>query len=98
MGATAVVWLRRDLRVADQPTFLAAADVADRALALFVLDEALLGPAGAPRRAFLFGCLRELDSALGGRLLVVRGAPAEVVPRVARAVAAGSVHVAADFG
>ena len=36
--------------------------------------------------------------ALGGRLLVVRGDPAEVVPRVAAAVDAATVHVAADFG
>ena len=42
-GQSAVVWFRRDLRVADQPTFLAAADAADSALALFVLDPALLG-------------------------------------------------------
>src|SRR5687768_1915079 len=95
---TAIVWFRRDLRVGDQPTFLAAADAADRALALFVLDPALLGPSGRPRLSFLYRCLRELDQALRGRLLVVRGEPADVVPRVAAAVGAGSVHVAADFG
>ena len=47
---------------------------------------ALLGPSGAPRRTLLYRCLRELDDALGGRLLVVRGDPADVVPRVAAAV------------
>ncbi|GAA1071786.1 deoxyribodipyrimidine photo-lyase [Pseudonocardia alni] len=96
--STAVVWFRRDLRVADQPTFLAAADAADRALALFVLDPALLKPSGAARANFLYGCLRELDDALGGKLLVVKGDPADVVPRVARAVGAQTVHVAADYG
>lgn len=96
--STAVVWFRRDLRVADQPTFLAAADAADRALALFVLDPALLAPSGAARANFLFGCLRELDEALGGRLLVVKGDPADVVPRIATAVDAQTVHVAADYG
>lgn len=97
-SSTAVVWFRRDLRVADQPTFLAAADAADRALALFVLDPALLGPSGAARTNFLYGCLRELDAALGGNLLVVRGDPTEVVPQVATAAGAGTVHIAADFG
>lgn len=96
--STAVVWFRRDLRVADQPTFLAAADAADRALALFVLDPALLAPSGAARANFLYGCLRELDEALGGKLLVVRGDPADVVPRIATAVGAQTVHVAADYG
>lgn len=83
MTDASVVWFRRDLRVRDQPTFLAAADAAPRALALFVLDPALLGPSGAPRRTFLFRALRSLDESLGGRLLVVRGDPADVVPRVA---------------
>ena len=95
---TAVVWFRRDLRVADQPIFLAAAERAGRSLALFVLDPTLLESAGAARRTFLYRCLRELDEALGGRLLVIRGDPADVVPRIATAVGAGSVHVAADFG
>jgi len=68
---TSVVWFRRDLRVGDQPTFLAASD--GPALALFVLDPALLTPSGAARRIFLYRNLRCLDEALGGRLMVVRG-------------------------
>jgi deoxyribodipyrimidine photo-lyase len=98
MPERSVVWFRRDLRVGDQPTFLAAADSAAEALALFVLDPALIRPSGAARLAFLHGCLRALDGALGGRLLVVHGDPADLVPRVAEAVGAATVHVAADFG
>lgn len=98
MDETAVVWFRRDLRVRDQPTFLAAAQAGTRSLALFVLDPTLLDPSGAPRRTFLFRALRSLDDALGGRLMVVRGDPAQVVPQVAAAVAAATVHIAADFG
>src|SRR3954469_5716787 len=95
---TAVIWFRRDLRVHDQPTFLAAAGGAAHALALFVLDPALLDPSGAARRTVLYRCLRALDESLGGRLLVVRGDPADVVPRIGAAVDARQVHVAADFG
>ncbi|MDR7385636.1 cryptochrome/photolyase family protein [Promicromonospora iranensis] len=94
---TALVWFRRDLRVADQPTFLAAGQ-GSRALALFVLDRRLLAPSGAARLWFLYGCLRDLDRSLGGRLLVVEGDPTEVVPQVAHQVGADDVHVAADFG
>ncbi|GAB3447696.1 deoxyribodipyrimidine photo-lyase [Actinophytocola sediminis] len=92
------MWFRRDLRVRDQPTFLSAVDAADRAVAVFVLDPPLVEPAGAARREFLYGCLRALDTALAGRLLVVRGDPETVIPRVAGAVGARTVHVAADFG
>ncbi|MFJ3405637.1 cryptochrome/photolyase family protein [Promicromonospora sp. NPDC090134] len=95
--APALIWFRRDLRVADQPTFLAAGQDA-RALALFVLDPRLLKPSGTARRWFLYGCLRDLSESLGGRLLVVKGDPADVVPRVADAIGAGAVHIAADFG
>jgi deoxyribodipyrimidine photo-lyase len=95
---TAVVWFRRDLRVRDQPTFLAAADAGDRSLGLFVLDPALLRPSGAARRTYLYRSLRSLEVALGGRLLVVQGDPVLVVPRVAAEVGASTVHVAADFG
>jgi deoxyribodipyrimidine photo-lyase len=77
---------------------LAAAERAPQAVALFVLDDVLLRPAGRPRRAFLSGCLRAVDERLGGRLLVVHGDPAEQVPMVARAAGASSVHIAADFG
>ena len=98
MTDSAVVWFRRDLRVRDQPTFLAATDAAPSALALFVLDPALLGPSGVPRRTYLYRSLRALDASLGGRLLVLRGDPLDVVARVAAEVGAASVHVAADSG
>ena len=95
---TAIVWFRRDLRVHDQPIFDVAATRAKRSLAVFVLDETLLGPSGKARRTFLYRSLRDLDESLGGRLLVVQGDPAEVIPKLAGAVTAGSVHIAADFG
>ncbi|PPK70481.1 deoxyribodipyrimidine photo-lyase [Actinokineospora auranticolor] len=93
-----MVWFRRDLRTGDHPVLLAAAERTPRGLGLFVLDEELLRPSGPARSAFLYRCLRDLDEQLGGRLLVVRGDPVDVLPRVVRAVGAGSVHVSADFG
>ncbi|RVW06403.1 cryptochrome/photolyase family protein [Rhodococcus spongiicola] len=90
-----LVWFRRDLRLADLPTLSVAGE---RALAVFVLDDRLLGPSGSPRRDFLYRSLSALDNQLSGRLLVVRGDPAEVVPRVAKIVGAREVHVSADYG
>ncbi|BBY98802.1 cryptochrome/photolyase family protein [Mycolicibacterium fallax] len=93
MSAIDLVWFRRDLRLADLPTLLA---VADTAAAVFVLDDVLLRP--GPRRSFLFDCLRRLDEALAGRLLVTRGDPVAVIPALARELGAGAVHISADFG
>jgi deoxyribodipyrimidine photo-lyase len=96
---TYLLWLRRDLRLRDHPALHAAA--ADGPVAaLFVLDPALLTPAGAPRVAFLYRTLRALDAELrehGGALVVRGGAPDEVVPQMAREIDAGGVHISADF-
>ena len=98
MTSPAVLWFRRDLRVADHPALLqAAADNAD-VLGVFVADDAVLQPSGAPRRAFLAGCLAELSDSLAGRLLVVRGRPETVIPRLATVIGAGAVHASADYG
>jgi len=94
--STAVLWLRRDLRLTDAPALLAAADEADEVLPLFVLDDALRGPSGAPRLAFLYRCLRELEERTDGRLRLITGRPEEVVPQVARELAATGVHISSD--
>ncbi len=97
---TSVMWFRRDLRLADNPALIAAAEDGD-VLPLFVLDPALWGPAGPSRRAHLAASLRSLDASLRQRrsgLSVVRGDPVRRVVLAARAVGADTVHVAADFG
>ena len=93
-----VLWLRRDLRLSDLPSLGAAAEAADEVLPLFVLDDALRGPSGAPRLAFLHGCLRELVDRTDGRMRVVTGRPEEVLPRVVREAGATSVHLSSDHG
>jgi deoxyribodipyrimidine photo-lyase len=59
-SSAAVMWFRRDLRLADNPALVEA--TADGAvLPLFVLDPALWDPAGPSRRAYLAASLRALD-------------------------------------
>ncbi|GAB2481757.1 deoxyribodipyrimidine photo-lyase [Jatrophihabitans fulvus] len=97
---TSVLWFRRDLRLRDNPALDEAAKDGP-VVALFVLDQALLKPAGGPRTAFLYRTLRALDADLrekGGALVVRRGKPENVVPRVVKEADASSVHIAADFG
>jgi deoxyribodipyrimidine photo-lyase len=97
---TSVLWLRRDLRLRDHPALHEAAKDGP-VVVLFVLDQALLKPAGAPRVAFLYRTLHDLDARLrehGGALLIRRGDPVDVVPEVVAEAGASSVHVSADFG
>ena len=96
MADTSVMWFRRDLRLADNPALLAACAVGE-VVPLFVLDPLLWSRSGDARRAYLAGSLASLSESTGGALLVRRGDPAQVVPEVAAAVGARTVHCAADF-
>ena len=101
MAGTSVMWFRRDLRLSDNPALAAAARHAGgggRVAPVFCLDERLARPSGAARQAFLHRCLRALDEAVDGRLLVRPGAPEDVVPSIAREVGADAVFAAEDFG
>ncbi|GGK56273.1 cryptochrome/photolyase family protein [Ornithinimicrobium pekingense] len=91
---TSLLWLRRDLRTADHPALLAARDAADGELAVcFVVDPLLWDGGGPVRRAWLAASVRAVADRLDGRLVLRRGSPREVVPRLARELGATSVHV-----
>src|SRR3954452_11117678 len=92
-----LMWFRRDLRLHDHPA-LSAAAASGEVVPVFVVDPALWDVAGAPRQARLAASLRALDQSLEGRLVVRTGAPEVVLPQLARATGAGTVHVTADAG
>ncbi len=93
-----VLWLRRDLRLDDHPALVAAVEAGDEVVPLFVLDPRLRGPSGAPRLAFLAGCLAELRERTGGALVLRSGDPVREVPRLAAEVDAPVVVVTGDSG
>ncbi|MFZ0161931.1 MAG: deoxyribodipyrimidine photo-lyase, partial [Kineosporiaceae bacterium] len=95
---TTILWLRRDLRLSDHPALLMAGADGARVLPLFVIDPALWGPSGAPRRVMLVRSLRALDAAMDGHLVVRHGDPVRIVPEVAAQARADAVHVSADAG
>ncbi len=96
--STSLLWLRRDLRLADHPALLAARDAADEVVPVFVLDDVLRGPAGPNRLAFLYRALRDLTERTGGALRVVHGSPATTIARLAQECGATSVHISSDHG
>ncbi len=96
--STSLLWLRRDLRLADHPALLAARDTADEVVPVFVLDDALIGPSGPARLAFLYGCLRDLSNRTDGALRVLRGVPEDVLAVAVKRSGAESVHVSSDHG
>ena len=93
------MWFRRDLRLEDNPALVAAvkASQSGKVTPLFVLDPMFLTRSGAPRLAFLFRSLRDLNSQMGGALVVRIGNPVDVVAQVAKEVDAIEVFAAKDF-
>ncbi len=96
--SVAVMWFRRDLRLADNPALVEAAANHDRVVPLFVDDHHLRGPAGANRRWFLAGCVAEVDEWTGGALVVRKDGPERAVLAVARQAGTEAVYVTEDSG
>ncbi|HEY9025121.1 MAG TPA: deoxyribodipyrimidine photo-lyase [Burkholderiaceae bacterium] len=100
----ALVWFRRDLRVADHPALAAALRDAAQVWCAFVLDKAILDalPAGDRRVAFLRASLADLDgqiAALSGgraRLLVRHAVAADEIARLAAELDVQAVYFHRD--
>lgn len=94
-------WVRRDLRLADNPALTAAVESGDAVVPLFVLDPGLLRSSyvGDKRLAFLFAGLRALDGALrqrDSRLIVRRGAPVEALGQLVAETGATAIYAEED--
>ncbi len=95
-GGPALVWLRDDLRLADQPALAAAIASGAPVICLYVFDEESPGlrPLGGASRWWLHHSLKALEAsfaAIGGRLDILRGRAGDLVPAVARAAGASCV-------
>jgi deoxyribodipyrimidine photo-lyase len=98
---SAIVWLRRDLRVRDNPALRAALAAHDEVVTVFCLDDRLLHGrhASGSRTQFMLECLADLDASLrerGGGLVVRHGPPERELAALAREVDATQLHFTAD--
>ena len=96
MSAPTIVWLRRDLRLADQAALLAAAGEGP-VIPVYILDDETPKhrKMGAASRWWLHYSLAALDEALrakGSRLILRRGKSDEMLAQVAEEVGASRVH------
>ena len=96
MTAPTIVWLRRDLRLADQPAFHAAAQRGP-VIPVYVLDDETPKHRrmGAASRWWLHHSLASLDADLrkaGSRLILRRGKSEDVLAALAAETGAGTVH------
>jgi deoxyribodipyrimidine photo-lyase len=97
----AIWWIRRDLRLDDNPTLCSAISYADTILPVFILDPALLDSrwSGEKRVAFLLASLEKLNSDLedrGSHLVIRTGNPLDVLKVLIREERIDRVYAEAD--
>ncbi len=98
---TALLWLRRDMRVHDHPALRTALAEHEEIVPVFCLDDRLLHGrhASGPRTQFLLESLADLDASLrerGGALIVRRGRPEPELLALAEQTGAGAVYFTRD--
>ena len=96
MPSPHIVWLRRDLRLADQPAFACAAE-AGPVIAVYVLDDERAGDRrlGGASRWWLHHSLASLSAELerrGSKLILRRGDCVEHLAAIARETGATTIH------
>ena len=96
---TSIWWIRRDLRLHDNPSLTHALQQSEKVIPLFILDPALLSSPPSNRELFLYAALKSLDSELrirNSRLVVRRGAPLIVLQRMVSETGASLIVAEAD--
>lgn len=95
---TSIWWIRRDLRLSDNPTLHAALEVGS-VIPTFVLDPAF-DKASARRKNFLYEGLQELDKELRKRnsyLIVRKGKPVEELRKLLKESKSKKIFAEEDF-
>jgi deoxyribodipyrimidine photo-lyase len=102
-GPSALVWFRRDLRLADHAALSRALEECATVYCTFCFDTEILDPlpSRTDRRVeFIWHAVRELHEALaerGGDLTVLHGRATREVPQLAAALGAATVYANRDY-
>lgn len=97
-----IVWLRRDLRLADQPALIAAVEAGAPIIPVYVLDDEIPKHRrmGGASRWWLHHSLTSLEAdlrALGSRLILRKGNSSTILLELARQTGASAVHCVRHF-
>ncbi len=87
-------WVRRDLRLADNPGLTAAAESGRPVIPIFILDEVIEQHGAAPKWRFGLGVehFAEGLAGIGSKLILRRGPALEVLRALISETGAGAVH------
>lgn len=83
---TVIWWIRRDLRLNNNPTLQAALQIGLPIIPLFILDPVLISKPPSNRQNFLISALKSLDKSLqtsGSHLIIRKGKPLQVLEQMA---------------
>jgi deoxyribodipyrimidine photo-lyase len=93
-SASAIVWFRQDLRLADNPALSAAVESGARILPVYILDDENAGnfAMGGASRWWLHHSLAAMDKSLDGGLLLLKGDAKLILPALVNDVGAACVY------
>lgn len=103
MQRTALVWLRRDLRLTDHTPLAYATAEYDQVAVAFVFDSKILNALSNPddrRLTFIWDSLEELNMNLrkvDSKLVLLFGDPVEKIPELARRLSVAAVVTGKDY-
>ena len=93
-------WIRRDLRINNNPTLKSALKNGNAVIPVFILDDQLLKIPATNRQSFLLSGLQKLKSQLlekGSDLVIRRGDPVAELRRLVQETGAGMIFAEEDY-
>jgi deoxyribodipyrimidine photo-lyase len=97
---TGIWWIRRDIRIDDNPALQEAVHHSTNLLPVFILDPTILAHPAEHRKAFLYDGLRKLDEQLrnhGSQLFIIPGDPQTVLRNMITVTGADAIFSEADY-
>lgn len=98
--STALWWIRRDLRLADNQALSLALSRAETVIPVFVIDPHLMNGSSPRRENFLKNALSGLDNGLrdrGSRLILLQGDPLEELSKLREEISADLIVTERDY-